>query len=150
MITASTSGIGKPMIRARNVNQSVFPIALANRGSAMTRAKLSRPTQLGVPTRFVSWTLMTIARRIGNHEKSPKIPSIGRRNTNVLRPSRLSRSRDRAGFRATFARGTASFREVMRASWLPPLGGACDGGDLVANEMNGARRSQAPFGGSEG
>jgi hypothetical protein len=54
---------------------------------------LSRPTNVGSDTRFVFWTLITSARTIGNHANSPKTASMGRRNANVLTPSRVRRSR---------------------------------------------------------
>ncbi len=73
MTTASTIGIGKPKTSASRANQAVFATALPNNGSASTAAKFSRPTKVGVETRFVSWTLMTTARTIGNQEKTPKI-----------------------------------------------------------------------------
>src|SRR6476660_7609779 len=95
MITASTIGMRKPKTRARNANQAVLATALPNRGSPSTRAKFSAPTNVGVDTRFVSWTLMTIARRIGNHENTPKTMSSGKRKTRVLSPSRVSEGRRR-------------------------------------------------------
>ena len=90
MITASTSGIGKPKISARKAKYAVLATALPNSGSASTLAKLSRPTNVGAETRFVSWTLMTSDRTIGNQEKTPKISSNGSRKTSVLSPSRLT------------------------------------------------------------
>src|SRR6185436_6567225 len=93
MRTARMIGTGKPKTRARNANQAVFRTAIPSSGSAKTRWKFWSPTKTGSDTRFVSWTLITNARTIGNHAKRPKITSIGRTNASVVRPPRVTWSR---------------------------------------------------------
>ena len=49
-------------------------------------AEVGHPTQLGAETRLVDWKLITTERRIGHHEKTPKITRRGRANSSVLPP----------------------------------------------------------------
>ena len=65
------------------MNHSVLPIALGSSGSASTRWKFSRPTNTGSDTRFVSWTLITKPRRMGNQAKTPNTRRKGSRKTSV-------------------------------------------------------------------
>ena len=74
-------GTGKPNRSASRANQTVLATAVPNCGSARTRPKLSRPTKVGAETRFVSCTLITNARRIGNQANSPNTTSSGSRNS---------------------------------------------------------------------
>ena len=116
-------GTGKPNTSASAANQAVLRTAMPNCGSARTRAKFSRPTNVGSDTKFVSCTLITNARRIGNQANSPKMTRNGSRKTNV--PEALAgqaQAGDAAARRRVGRRRRRSLMEPMAPECRIPVG----------------------------
>ena len=115
-----------------------------NCGSASTRRKLSRPTQVGSDTRFVSWKLITTARTIGNQANTPNTTRNGSRNASVPSPSRVIRSRRvrRPGVAAAAA-GGAEMTPVPPRSAFPCAPATCLDRRTLARRAPGRERMPA-------